>query len=82
MMEDLQNSSFAGNDDLLSDIPPAVVAGNDEHVAAGGTTARKAPKNSSRYFRDEGQLLYGRFGAVVHSHCQFFLRHQMDLPPR
>lgn len=33
MMEDLQNSSFAGNDDLLSDIPPAVVAGNDEHAA-------------------------------------------------
>ena len=32
-MEDLQNSSFAGNDDLLSDIPPAVVAGNDEHAA-------------------------------------------------
>lgn len=55
MMEDLQNSSFAGNDDLLSDIPPAVVAGNDEHAARrrknhspqlhrGGTTARKAPK--------------------------------------
>ena len=33
MMEDLQNSSFSGNDDLLSDIPPAVVAGNDEHAA-------------------------------------------------
>lgn len=33
MMEDLQNSSFAGNDDLLSDIPPAVVAGNEEHAA-------------------------------------------------
>ena len=32
MMEDLQNSSFAGNNDLLSDIPPAVVAGNDEHA--------------------------------------------------
>lgn len=33
MMENLQNSSFAGNDDLLSDIPPAVVAGNEEHAA-------------------------------------------------
>ena len=33
MKEDLQNSSLAGNDDLLSDIPPAVVAGNDEHAA-------------------------------------------------
>ena len=32
-MEDLQNSPFARNDDLLSDIPPAVVAGNDEHAA-------------------------------------------------
>lgn len=94
MMEDLQNSSFAGNDDLLSDIPPAVVAGNEEHAAPPEEEPQptappqeepqpeKPRKTPPRYFRDEGQLLYGRFGAVVHSHCQFFLRHQMDLPPR
>ena len=52
MMEDLQNSSFAGNDDLLSDIPPAVVAGNDEHVAPPveepqPEKSRKAPPDTS-----------------------------------
>ena len=44
MMEDRQNTSFDGSgDDLLSDIPAAVVAGNEEHTAPPVGTASPSP---------------------------------------
>ena len=44
MMEDRQNTPLDGSgDDLLSDIPAAVVAGNKEHAAPPAGTASPSP---------------------------------------
>ena len=49
MMEDRQNTPLDGSgDDLLSDIPAAVVAGNEEHAAPPAGTDSPSPPNRSR----------------------------------